>query len=207
MPTHSGEAIQPPEISREIRWSSHPQIEEDFPRAEFTGGGTRIPGIDSNQYCQRKGLSPRASLRLAIPILAGKPRNAPMPTDAGILPALASALGTPALPLRFRLCPFAAIGDGLVHALSAVSGDSSPERDHSPGSLSVAGSGRATPALPRYHLRRRLPSLTAVAYTPLPRLPARRLIPHRPTETARIGSACEKKPLKWANSFARISPT
>lgn len=43
--------------------------------------------------------------------------------------------------------PFAAVGDGLVHALSAVSADSSPERDHSPGSLPVAGSGRDTGGL------------------------------------------------------------
>jgi hypothetical protein len=42
---------------------------------------------------------------------------------------------------------FAAVGDGLVHARSAVSGDSSPERDHSPGSLPVAGSGRDTGGL------------------------------------------------------------
>ena len=45
------------------------------------------------------------------------------------------------------LGPFAAVGDGLVRALTAVSGDSSPERDHSPGSLSVAGSGRDTGGL------------------------------------------------------------
>ena len=71
--------------------------------------------------------------------------------------------------------PLAAVGDGLVHALSAVSGDSSPERDHSPGSLSVAGSGRDTgglaalppaPTPPFTHGR--------VACTPLPHLRAER---------------------------------
>ncbi len=98
-----------------------------------------------------------------------------MPADAGILPALASALGTPALPLRFRLRPFAAVGDGLVHALSAVSGDSSPERDHSPGSLSVADSGRDTGGLaalppaptPSSTHGRRLHSAPAPARRPL----------------------------------------
>jgi len=61
--------------------------------------------------------------------------------------ARASAVGTPVLPLRFRLRPFAAVGDGLVPALTAASGDTSPQRDLSPGSLPVAGSRRDTGGL------------------------------------------------------------
>jgi len=43
--------------------------------------------------------------------------------------------------------PFAAVGDGLVPALTAASGDTLPQRDLSPGSLPVAGSRRDTGGL------------------------------------------------------------
>jgi hypothetical protein len=94
-----------------------------------------------------KRLSPRQSLRLSLPILAGTPRNAPQPADAGIDLARAGGFAAPALPLRFRLRSFTAVGDALVPALTGASGDSSSEHDHSPGSLSFAGFGRDTGGL------------------------------------------------------------
>ena len=48
------------------------------------------------------------------------------------------------LPLRFWLASVRFGQRRLGSALSATSGDSSPQRDHSPGSLPVAGSGRDT---------------------------------------------------------------
>ena len=60
-----------------------------------------------------KRLSPRSSLRLVFPIQAGTPRNAPTPAKAGLV----SASGTghrSGVPLRLRLRPLVAGGDGLV---------------------------------------------------------------------------------------------
>ena len=74
--------------------------------------------------------SPRASLSLAHPILAGTPRNAPMPAAAGILRARAAGAAAPALGLR--CAPDVRCGgDGCGFRAHAASADSSPERDHS----------------------------------------------------------------------------
>jgi hypothetical protein len=60
-----------------------------------------------------KRLSPRTSLRLALPILAGAPRNAPTPAKAGLVSA--SVIGhRSGVPLRLRLRPLVAGGDGLA---------------------------------------------------------------------------------------------
>jgi hypothetical protein len=75
-----------------------------------------------------------------------------MPADARIL------LGRPGPPL-WRLGSasrpaFTAVGDGCGLCAYAASADSSPERDHSAGSLSSASCGRDTGGLPRSDLRR-----------------------------------------------------
>ena len=102
----------------------------------------------------------------------------------------------------------------LGYALTAASGDSSSEHDHSPGSLPVAGSPVATPeALPRSHRRRLLPPLRSVAFAPLPRLRADRPRSTRAVTlrrrwaagarsrcTARASVVCVAYPL-WAASF------
>lgn len=81
------------------------------------------------------------------------------------------------VPLRLRLRPLVAGGDGLASALTAAFGDSSSEHDHSPGSLPVAGSPVATPtALPRSRRRRLLPPLPACRLRSPP-TPARRPVP------------------------------
>jgi hypothetical protein len=57
--------------------------------------------------------SPQSSLRLDLPILAGTPRNAPTPARAGLV----STSGTghrSGVPLRLRLRPLVAGGDGLA---------------------------------------------------------------------------------------------
>lgn len=55
-----------------------------------------------------KSLSPRSSLRLALPILAGPPRNAPTPAKAGILSAARCAGGSSGASLRSRVIVVAA---------------------------------------------------------------------------------------------------
>ena len=98
-----------------------------------------------------------------------------MPVDAGILPALAAALGTPALPLRFRLasvrCGRRRLGSRAIGRLwRFVARAPTIRQDRSPSQAPVA-----TPAaLPRYHLHRLLPPLPPVACTPLPHLRADR---------------------------------
>jgi hypothetical protein len=92
---------------------------------------------------------------------------------AGILRARAAGTAAPALGFRC-VTDVRCVGDGCGLRAHAASADSSPERDHSAGSLSSAGCGRDTGGLPRSDLRRLLPPLTAVACTPLPRLRADR---------------------------------
>jgi len=78
---------------------------------------SRINQACANRSYSGERLSPRSSLRLALPILAGKPRNAPMPAHAGILrgrrpgPPL-RRLGSAARP------PFAAGETAAVSALT-----------------------------------------------------------------------------------------
>ena len=64
--------------------------------------GQLANGINERSICLATGksLSPRSSLRLALPILAGTPRNAPTPADAGILLGRTDGAAAAALGLR-----------------------------------------------------------------------------------------------------------
>ncbi len=76
-----------------------------------------------------------------------------MPARAGILRERTP--GTAAAALGFRSATAVrCVGDGCGFRAHAASADSSPERDHSAGSLSSAGWGRDTGGLPRSNLRR-----------------------------------------------------
>lgn len=76
-----------------------------------------------------------------------------MPAAAGILRARAAGAAAPALGFRC-VTDVRCVGDGCGLRAHAASADSSPERDHSAGSLSYAGCGRDTGGLPRSNLRR-----------------------------------------------------
>lgn len=122
-----------------------------------------------------KSFSPRASLRLALPILAGIPRNAPMPAGGRNSPsshfrARHSGASAP-IPSRVRSLRSETAWFTRYRPSLAIRRPSATIRqDRSPSQATVA-----TPtALPRYHLRRLLPSLTAVACTSLPHLRAER---------------------------------
>ena len=107
-----------------------------------------------------KRLSPRSSLRLVLPILAGTPRNAPIRLSPVI--TARRSIRRSGASLRFRLGPFVALRDALAPALTAASGDSSPERDHSPGSLPPQAALATPAALPRVRRRRLVASLASV---------------------------------------------
>jgi hypothetical protein len=53
---------------------------------EITAGQLAVvaPVRDAAELLRGKRLSPRSSLRLVLPILAGTPRNAPTPAKAGL---------------------------------------------------------------------------------------------------------------------------
>lgn len=105
-----------------------------------------------------KSLSPRSSLRIALPILAGTPRNAPTPARAGILRDRTAGAAAAALGFR-SATTVRCVGDSCGFHAHAASADSSRERDHSAGSRSSAGCGRDTGGLRRSDLRRLPPAL------------------------------------------------
>lgn len=93
--------------------------------------------------------------------------DTPQRPDAGSAGIhLAQAAGPAAPALGLRCATNVRCGrDGCGLCAHAASADSSPERDHSAGSLSSAGYGRDTGGLPRANLRR-LP-LRSLSLSPL----------------------------------------
>ena len=117
--------------------------------------------------------APRASLRLALPILAGTPRNAPMPADAGSFER--ERAGS---PLR-RSRSDSGSGHSLRSETPWFQRSRTPLAIRRPSTTIRQDRSRsqalvATPAaLPRFHLRRLLPPLTACRLHSAP-APARR---------------------------------
>jgi hypothetical protein len=86
-----------------------PSIKSSDSQRHVQGRRPNFSLISSPREC----LSPRSSLRLALPILAGAPRNAPTPAKAG-LDSTSVTGHRSGVPLRLRLRPFVAGGDGLA---------------------------------------------------------------------------------------------
>ena len=139
-----------------------------------------------------KGLSPRSSLRLALPILAGTPRNAPIRLSPVI--TARRSIRRSGASLRFRLDPFVALRDALAPALTAASGDSSPERDHSPGSLPPQATLATPAALPRVRRRRLVASLASA-----------RLHSASPLRDGRSGRTVADDPAGFASRLVRAA--
>ena len=138
-----------------------------------------------------KRLSPRCRLT---------PRNSP---------ALASALGTPALPLRFRLAVRSLRSETAWFtryrpSLAIRRPSATVRQDRSPSQAPVA----TRAALPRYHLRRLLPPLTAVACTPLPRLRAERSRSFEKVKSAglRPPHSGKRSNAAWLRMLALVEP-